>query len=137
MSELAKTIGEPCVKLTVGSETFTLGLFSIQDYSAFEVWLEENAWAAVHRANAQKWVTSIQHDKNVDRVLILISSEQLAHGSEAYDAAIATYRGLEKMLSLALAKTHPEVSAEKIHKLVHDDPFAVAKAIRENKDASE
>lgn len=135
MSELSKTLKIPTVKLTVGERTFTLDPYELGDYSAFEVWIEENGWAAIHRANAQRWVTPDQNKENVKNWLELLATDRLAHGSEAFESAIATYRGLEKMLSLALKKT--PLSAEELYKIVHEDPAAVARAIRENRDYSD
>jgi hypothetical protein len=137
MSELAKTIGESTVTLDLGERKLKLAPYAIEDYAAFELFLEENAWASVHRANAQKWVNPDQHDKNVQNCIRLIASEKLAYGSEAYSDALVSLKGLEKMLGIALKKTHPEIDEKELSKIVRDHYKEVFQAIMANDAASQ
>lgn len=137
MSELNQTIGSPSVSVTCGTETFTLSPFAIEDYAAYELWLEENAWAAVHRANVQKWVTPDQHDRNIQNCIKLIAAEKLAYGSEAYRESSISLKGIAKAFQIATRRTHPDLSEKRIHQLVEEYAVEIATAIRQNDDVSQ
>ena len=50
----------------------------------------------------------------------------------AYGEASMSLRGMEKLLAIALSKTHPSVDEKQIHTLVYDHTTLVSKALHEN-----
>ncbi len=132
MSDLAKTLGQPTVVLTIGEASYKLAPFTIEDYGEFESWLEENAWSAVRRAYVKKWITPEEFDRHSQNCIRLIASEKLAYGSDAYGEASMSLKGMEKLLGIALRKTHPMVGEKDIHSMTWDHTSDVAKALREN-----
>lgn len=132
MSELQKTLGQPTVKLALPTEAYTLAPFTIEDYGEFENWLQENAWSAVRRAYVLKWITPEEFDRHSQNCIRLIASEKLSYGSDAYGEASISLRGMEKLLGIALRKTHPGVDEKKIHELVYEFTKEVAGALHEN-----
>lgn len=137
MSDLNQTLGSPSVSVVCGGETFTLSPFKIEDYAAYELWLEENAWAAVHRANMQRWVTPDQHDRNIQNCIKLIAAEKLAYGSDAYRESSISLKGIAKAFQIATKATHPELTEKRIHELVEAYAVEIATAIKQNDDISQ
>jgi hypothetical protein len=137
MSELQKTLGQSTVTLQIGETAYKLAPFTIEDYGNFENWLQENAWSAVRRAYVLKWITPEEFDRHSQNCIRLIASEKLSYGSDAYGEASMSYRGMEKLLAIALAKTHPNVSEKQIHEFVHNQTKEVAKALHENDEVSQ